>query len=301
MDKFRELEVFVTVAESGSFVAAAAHLHISKAAVSRAVQQLEARLGVRLLQRSTRRLSLTEAGQAYLVRGKQILADLEETEALVGDTALQASGRLRVNAPLSFGVNRLAALWPTFMARHPGLELEVDLTDRLVNLLEEGYDMAIRITQPRDSSLIHRKLASTRVLLCASPAYLAARGTPASVADLARHDIIAYTYSPGSDTWRFETPTGEQSVTVRPRLRANNGETCREAALAGLGIARQPDFLVGDAIENGRLVEILPESCSQELGIYAVYPSRKHLSLKVRVLADYLAKSLAGGVPHEGL
>ncbi|MFA5083751.1 MAG: LysR family transcriptional regulator [Hydrogenophilaceae bacterium] len=293
MDRFREMQAFVAVVDSGSFVAAGEILRISKAAISRIVMQLEARLGARLLQRTTRRLSLTEAGQAYYARSKQILADLDETEAMVGDVTLQASGRLRVNAPLSFGVNRLAALWPEFMARHPNLELEVDLADRIVDLVEEGYDMAIRITRPRDSSLVYRPLAKTRVLLCAAPDYLARSGMPDSIADLARHEVIAYTYAPGGDTWRFDTPAGEQSVTVRPRLLANNGDTCRAAALAGLGITQQPSFLVDDDLAAGRLVEILSESCSREMGIYAVYPSRKHLSLKVRALADFLAGMLA--------
>ncbi|NTV94997.1 MAG: LysR family transcriptional regulator [Thiobacillus sp.] len=293
MDRFREMQAFVAVVDTGSFVGAGELLHVSKASISRVVMQLEARLGARLLQRTTRRLSLTEAGEAYYTRCRQILADLDEADGMVGDVTLQAGGRLRVNAPLSFGVTRLAALWPEFMRRHPGVELEVDLSDRLVDLVEEGYDMAIRITKPRDSSLIHRPLAKTRVLLCAAPDYLARCGTPAEVADLAQHEIIAYTYAPGGDTWHFATPAGEQSVTVRPRLRANNGETCRDAALAGLGITQQPDFLVLDHLAAGRLVELLPESCSRELGIYAVYPSRKHLSVKVRALADYLAGALA--------
>lgn len=293
MDRFREMQAFVAVVESGSFVAAGELLHISKAAVSRVVMQLEARLGARLLQRTTRRLSLTEAGQAYLGRCKQILGDLDEAEAMVGDAALRASGRLRVNAPLSFGITRLAGLWPAFMALHPDLELEVTLADRMVDLVEEGYDMAIRITRPRDSSLVYRQLATTRVLLCAAPAYLARRGKPESVADLARHDIIAYAYAPGGDTWHFDTPSGERSVAVRPRLRSNNGDTCRAAALAGLGIAQQPGFLVDADLAAGRLVEILAEDCSRDLGIHAVYPSRKHVSLKVRALTDFLAKALA--------
>lgn len=295
MDRFREMQAFVAVVDAGSFVAAGDALRISKAAVSRIVMQLEARLGARLLQRTTRRLSLTEAGQAYYSRARQLLADLDEAEGMVGAVTLQASGRLRVNVPLSFGVNRLAALWPPFMARHPGLELEVDLADRMVDLVEEGYDMAIRITRPRDSSLIYRRLATTRLLLCAAPDYLARRGAPAEVADLARHDIIAYAYAPGGDTWHFDTPAGERSVTVRPRLRANNGETCRAAALAGLGITQQPDFLVAEYLAGGRLLEVLPDLGSRELGIYAVYPSRKHLSLKVRALADYLAECLGSG------
>lgn len=294
MDRFREMQAFVAVVDSGSFVAAGDLLHVSKAAISRAVLNLEARLGARLLQRTTRRLSLTEAGQAYLTRCKQILADVDEADGLVGDTTLQASGRLRVNAPLSFGIQRLAGHWPQFMARHPGLELEVTLADRMVDLVEEGYDMAIRITRPRDSSLVYRQLATTRVLLCASPDYLARRGMPASVADLARHDVVAYAYAPGGDTWRFDTPAGEQGVAVRPRLRANNGDTCRAAALAGMGITQLPGFLVGDDLASGRLVEIMPATCSREVGIHAVYPSRKHLSLKVRALADFLAEALGG-------
>lgn len=293
MDRFREMQAFVAVVDAGSFVAAGDALRVSKAAVSRAVLQLEARLGARLLQRTTRRLSLTEAGQAYHARCKQILADLDEADGMVGDVTLQATGRLRINAPLSFGISHLATLWPAFMARHPNLELEVTLADRMVDLVEEGYDMAIRITRPRDSSLIYRQLGHTRVMLCASPGYLAQHGLPASVADLARHEAVAYAYAPGGDTWRFETPTGEQAVTVRARLRANNGDTCRAAALAGLGIAQLPGFLVDTDIGAGRLVEILPEACSREIGIYAVYPSRKHLSLKVRALADFLAAELA--------
>lgn len=295
MDRFREMQAFVAVVDGGSFVAAAEQLRISKAAVSRVVMQLEARLGARLLQRTTRRLSLTEAGETYYARCRQILADLDEAEGLVGEVTLQATGRLRVNAPLSFGVSRLAALWPEFMARHPGLELEVDLSDRLVDLVEEGYDMAIRITRPRDSSLVHRPLGKTRVLLCAAPAYLARRGIPASVAELAAHDTIVYTYAPGGDTWHFETASGQGAVTVRPRLRANNGETCRAAALAGLGITQQPDFLVRDYLAAGSLVEVLPDTGSRELGIYAVYPSRKHLSIKVRALADFLVERLGDG------
>jgi DNA-binding transcriptional LysR family regulator len=294
MDRFREMQAFVAVVDTGSFVAAGDALRVSKAAVSRAVLQLEARLGARLLQRTTRRLSLTEAGQAYHARCKQILADLDEADGMVGDVTLQATGRLRVNAPVSFGVSHLAALWPLFMARHPKLELEVTLADRMVDLVEEGYDMAIRITRPRDSSLIYRQLARTRVMLCASPDYLARRGTPAGVADLARHEVVAYAYAPGGDIWRFETAAGEQGVTVRPRLRANNGDTCRAAAVAGLGIAQLPGFLVDADIVAGRLVEIMPASCSHEIGVYAVYPSRKHLSLKVRALADFLAAALAG-------
>jgi DNA-binding transcriptional LysR family regulator len=296
MDRFREMQAFVAVVESGSFVAAGDLLHISKAAVSRLVSQLETRLGARVLQRTTRRLSLTEAGQADLGRSKQILGDLDEAEAMVGDSALQASGRLRVNAPLSFGINRLAGLWPRFMAMHPNLELEINLADHMIDLVEEGYDMAIRITRPRDSSLVYRQLAETRVLLCASPDYLARRGVPANIADLARHDIIAYSYAPGGDTWRFDTPAGEQSVTVRPRLRSNNGDTCRAAVLAGQGIAQQPGFLVDDDLADGRLQEILADSCSREMGIFAVYPSRKYVSLKVRALTAFLGEALSAEI-----
>ncbi len=289
MDRFREIEAFVAVVDAGSFVKAAEALNASKAAVSRAVLELEARLGARLLQRTTRRLSLTEAGREYYARCRQILGELEEADGVVGMASGQAVGTLRINVPVSFGILHLAPLWGALMARHPGLEIDVTLADRQVDLVDEGYDMAVRITRPADSSLVYRRFATTRVVMCASPAYLARRGTPQSVAELARHEVVAYTYKAGGDLWRFDTPHGTEEVMTHARLRANNGETCRAAALDGQGIVLQPTFLVSEDLATGRLVEILPDCRGPEIGIYAVYPSRRHLSMKVRVTVDFLA------------
>lgn len=288
MDRFRELEAFVAVVETGSFIKAAEALRSSKTAVSRLIQDLETRLGARLLHRTTRRLSLTEAGREYHARGKQVLEELEEADSLVGLATSRVVGLLRVNAPLSFGVSHLAPLWGSFLAFHPEVELDVTLTDRMVDLVEEGIDVAIRISRMEDSSLVSRRLATTRIVLCASPGYLAAHGAPRELADLARHQVIGYSYATAGDTWQFQSPAGPRSVLTRPRFRANNGDTCVAAALDHQGIIMQPDFLVGRHLAEGRLVRLLPELEGAEIGIYAVHPSRKHLTGKVRALVEYL-------------
>lgn len=289
MDRFREMRCLVAVVESGSFVAAGELLRMSKAAVSRSVIGLETRLGARLLQRTTRRLSLTEAGRAYYGHCKQILADLDEADRAVGVVTGHPVGRLRINAPFSFGTLYLAPLWGAFMEQYPDLELEVSLSDRIVDVVEEGFDVVIRISRLQDSTLVYRRLASTRILLCASPEYLARHGRPTSVEELARHPVIAYTYATRGDVWRFATPDGPREVQTRPRMRTNNGDTCRAVALAHQGLVLQPDFLVGTDLAEGRLVELLPDCRGPEIGVYAVYPSRKHLSVKIRVLVDFLA------------
>ena len=290
MDKYREMQSFVAVVDAGSFVRAADALESSKAAVSRHVAELEERLGVRLLQRTTRRLSLTGEGQAFYARCKDILAAIEEAEGEASSRAFDASGLLRVNAPVSFGILHLAPLWGAFASAHPKVSLEVSLADRLVDLVEEGYDLAIRISRLDNSSLISRKLASTRLVLCASPEYLREHGAPATPDELARHAVISYSYFSSGDEWSFDGPDGKVSVKTRPRFHANNGDTCVAAALAHQGIVLQPTFLVGEALQSGRLVELLPEYRSVELGIYAVYASRKQQPLKLRKLIDFLVE-----------
>lgn len=291
MDRFREMENFVAVVEAGSFVGAADILRLSKAAVSRSLIELEARLGARLLQRTTRRLSLTEAGQAYFARCKQILADLDEADSAVGAVTGHPVGRLRVNAPFSFGIQHLAPLWGPFMERYPDVDLDVSLADRLVDVVEEGFDAVIRISRLQDSSLVFRRIATTRIVLCASPAYLHRRGRPETVEALATHAVIGYSYAAHGDVWHFDTPEGPREVLTRPRMRTNNGDICRAVALAHQGLVLQPDFLVADELRNGELVEVLPECRGPELGIFVVYPSRKHLSVKVRALVDYLIEA----------
>lgn len=292
MDRFVEMKTFVAVVDAGSFIGAADPLGMSKAAVSRHVSDLEQRLGVRLLQRTTRRLSLTDEGQAFYARSKEALALVDEAETEIRSRSTEASGVVRVNAPHTFGVLHLAPLWGAFMDANPRVSLEVTLSDRVVDLVDEGFDLAIRIATLPNSTLVSRKLASTRVMLCASPAYLARVGTPMRPADLALHQVIAYSYWASRDEWTFTGPDGEVTVRTHARLYANNGDTCLAAALNGQGIILQPSFLVADDVRAGRLVELMPAYRSIELGIYAVYPTRKQLALKVRRLIDYLAEAL---------
>ncbi|TXT36823.1 MAG: LysR family transcriptional regulator [Comamonadaceae bacterium] len=294
MDRFLEMQTFNAVVDAGSFVKAAEALNLSKAAVSRYLLDMETRLGVRLLHRTTRRLSLTEEGQVFYARSKELLAGLDEAEAEITSRSALASGLLRINAPVTFGILHLAPLWGAFRAQNPKVTLDITLSDRVVDLLEDGYDLAIRIGLLEASTLVSRQLATTRVLLCASPAYLAAHGTPMHPSDLANHAVIAYSYWSGRDEWRFDGPQGPVSVATRPCIRTNSGDTCRAAALAHQGIILQPSFLVGQDLAQGTLVELMPEFRSVELGIYAVYPTRQHVSAKVRLLIDFLAVQLAG-------
>jgi DNA-binding transcriptional LysR family regulator len=290
VDRFRELEAFIAVVEAGSFVKAAQALRSSTTAVSRLVQDLETRLGGRLLQRTTRRLSLTEAGRDYWLRAKEILADLAEADGAVSAVTGRAAGLLQVSAPVSFGVLHLAPLWGTFLALHPEVALDVTLNDRLVDLVEEGFDVAIRIAQMADSSLVSRRLASNRLVLCASPGYLAAHGIPASLAD---HRVISYRAEPLGDTLTLWASDGPRSIRTRSRFHTNNGDTCRAAALDHQGIVLQPDFLIGPDLAAGRLVRLLPELQGDDIGIYAVYPTRQHVSGKVRALVEFLATAFA--------
>ena len=214
MDKFQEMSSFVAVAETGSFVAAADATGLSKAAVSRHVAELEERLGVRLMQRTTRRLSLTDEGQRFLARCKDLLAAMDEAESELSSRTGSPSGLVRVNAPLTFGTIHLAPLWGRFMARYPQVTLDVTLGDRMVDLVEEGFDLAIRITNLPSSALVSRQLATTRMVLCASPNYLAENGTPTQPADLVAHRVISYSYWSTRDEWHFTGPKGEVSVRI---------------------------------------------------------------------------------------
>jgi len=291
MDRFLEMQTFAAVVDLGSFVRAAETLSLSKAAVSRHVGDLEARLGVRLLHRTTRRLALTEEGQVFHARCKELLSGLDEAESELTSRNRSASGLVRVNAPVTFGILHLAPLWGEFMALQPNVTLDVTLVDRVVDLVEEGYDLAVRIAATLPSStLVSRRLSTARLVPCASPQYLKRHGTPRHPEELAQHPIIAYSYLATKDEWHFDGPQGEFVIRTRPRMHTNSGETCRAAALAHQGIILQPTFLVGEDLATGRLVELMPEFPSVEIGIYAVYPTRKHVSAKVRVLIDFLAE-----------
>lgn len=290
MNKLLQIEVLVEVVRSGSFVGAAEVLGMSKAAVSRHVGELEARLGVRLLQRTTRRLSLTEAGQIFHARSKDILDSVSESEDEISTQTGTASGQLRISAPVTFGVRHLAPLWGEFRRHHPKVTLDITLADRVVDLIEEGYDLAIRIGRLSSSTLVSRRLAITRMVLCAAPDYLAAHGTPRHPHELAGHEILAYSYWSDKDEWRFDGPEGAVSVRTQPCLSSNSGDTCRAAALAGQGVILQPSFVVDTDLAAGTLVELMPEYRAVELGIYAVYPTRKHVPAKVRALLDFLGE-----------
>ena len=288
MDRFKEMQAFAAVADAGSFVRAAEALQVSKTAVSRLIGDLEARLGVRLLHRTTRRLSLTAEGEVFHARCKALTADVEEAEAEVTARAGEAVGQLRLNVPVSFGLMHLAPLWPAFLQQHPKVTLDVTLADRIIDLVDEGYDLAVRIAQLPASSLVSRKIASTRLVLCASPDYLRRHGEPSHPADIARHAVFTYTLLATGDTWNFEGPDGPVEVKVTPRLRSNNGDTCCAAALQHQGIVLQPSFMVSHHLRAGALVEVLPQYRSLELGVYALYASRRHVTPKVRVVIDFL-------------
>lgn len=293
MNRFLEMRTFVQVVDSGSFVGAAEPLAMSKAAVSRYVADLETRLGVRLLHRTTRRLSLTEDGEVFYLRCKELLGGLDAAEAEVTARNGDAIGQLRVNAPVSFGILYLAPVWAAFKVRHPQVSFDVTLSDRVVDIVEEGFDLAIRITQLQNSSLISRRLASTRMVLCASPTYLARHGTPVHPSELVQHHILAYSYWSSRDEWAFDGPQGAVVVKTTPCLRSNNGDTCRAVALAHEGIILQPSFMVGADVASGALLELCPGYRALEMGIHAVYGSRKHVAPKVRLLIDFLVEHFA--------
>lgn len=293
MDRFQEMQALVAVVDAGSFVGASESLAMSKAAVSRQIAELETRLGVRLLHRTTRKLSLTEEGEVFYTRCRELLGTLAEAEAEVTARSGQALGVLKISAPVTFGLLHLADLWAGFMAAHPNVSLEVMLSDRMVDLVEEGFDVAVRIARLPSSSLVSRKLSSTRMVLCATPRYLEDHGTPGHPAELAAHQVLAYTLLASGETWEFDGPEGHVAVKVSPRMHSNSGDTCRAAALGHQGIILQPTFMIGNDLRSGRLVEVLPQYRSLELGIYALYPTRKHVLPKVRLLIDYLVQSFA--------
>jgi DNA-binding transcriptional LysR family regulator len=298
MDQFAAIEAFVRVAESGSFSKAAERLRSSKSAVSRQVSALEAELGARLLHRTTRALTLTEAGRSYFAQAARILADLAEANASVGQLQAAPRGRLRVSAPMSFGFLHLAPAVPAFLDRYPDVELDMIMSDRFVDLVDEGFDMAVRIGKLTDSSLVARKLAPNRRTVCAAPAYLQKRGIPTSPDDLKAHECLCYSNLGMAQEWRFVRPDGRPwPVEVSGRLHANNGDALRAAALRGFGLAVLPSFLVGHDFQSGALVSVLEDVLPQDSAVHAVYPHARHLSPKVRAFVDFLAERF-GPVPY---
>ncbi len=289
------MAAFVRVVERGSFSAAARELHLAKSTVSKRIAALEERLGARLLQRTTRTVRLTEVGAAYYDRCLAVLEAAAEAERAVTRMQGTPRGRLRVSAPMSFGQRYLASSIASFLQEHPEVEVDLDLSDRMVDVIGEGFDVAIRVGELRDSSLIARRLAPSRSLVVGSPAYFHRRGRPQSPEGLREHECLLYAYQASGDTWHFRGPGGASAVRVRGRLRANNGDVLSLAAQSGLGLALLPDFIVDAELRTGRLEPALAEHCRAEAVLHAVYPHARHLMPKVRAFVDRLAADFGAG------
>lgn len=287
-NKLLEMTIFVTIIEEGSFIAAANKLNLSKQAISRYLTALEERLHVRLLQRTTRTIALTYEGQNFYLQAKNILNSVDEAESFIQSKQANPVGLLRVNVPVSFGILNLAPLWQKFIDTYPNIELDITLSDRVVDLLDEGFDLAVRIGHLESSSLIARKLTSTRIIAAASPNYLQQYGMPTHPDQLIEHKIILYSHWATEAVWQFWQDKSLFSVHLNAKVYCNNGDTCRIMMLNHGGISLQPDFIIGEDLQQGRLIEVLPEYKVQDYNIYAVYPSRKLLPLRTQCLIDFL-------------
>jgi len=295
MDKFEDLQAFVAVVESGSFTAAADRLDLAKSAISRRVAALEERLGVQLLRRTTRVINLTESGKSFYEHSARILADLDEAEAAVQQAHGELRGVLKVALPLSFGVRHMCKPIAAFARMHPRIRFELDLNDRRIDLVEEGVDLALRIGRLEDSSLIARRLFDVRTVVCASPQYLHAHGTPETPEDLRRHDCLAYSNLPEPGRWQWKDAAGgTHSVQVNIVMHASSGDFLANAAAHGLGIAIQPTFLASEAIRRGNLVPILTDYEWPVSPAWAVYPPTRHLTYRVRAFIDFLVERFSG-------
>ncbi|OGA71371.1 MAG: LysR family transcriptional regulator [Betaproteobacteria bacterium RIFCSPLOWO2_12_FULL_67_28] len=294
MDRFQAMAVFVKVVEQGSFARAAGRLGISTSACSRQIADLERHLDARLLHRTTRRLSLTESGQSFHERCVQLLADLEEAEIAAAASTATPRGTIRLTCSINFGVRHLSPAIGAFLARHPEVRFDVALSDRIVDLVDEGYDMAVRIGGTGGANVVARRLGETRVVCCAAPDYLERHGTPHSPEELAKHRCLTYEYLQSRNLWQFRDRSGrERPVRVSGPLHSNNGDLLAAAAVQGVGIALEPGFIVGADLKAGRLVPLLESYAAPVSPIYAVYASRRYLSAKVRAFVDFLAGRFA--------
>jgi DNA-binding transcriptional LysR family regulator len=293
MERIDDIRAFVVVADAQSFAGAAKRLGLSPAQISKLVAHLEDRLGARLLNRTTRAVALTDTGRAYLERARLVLEDLDALESSVRDVK-GPQGLIRISAPVSFGAIQLQAALLEFARTWPEIGLEVAFTDRLANLVEEGLDLAIRISRLADSSLIARRLAPVRVVTCASPAYLQQHGEPASPAELAGRDVILDMNASEPTLWVFGSAKACTEVRVRGRLRFASAEACVAAARAGFGIARSPAFVAAEHLRSGELRTILQSFEPDPLHVHAIYPHARHLAPKVRALVDFLVERFSG-------
>ena len=301
LDRITGMQIFVRVAALGSLSAAARSLGISQTMATKHVGAIEERLGVKLLHRTTRRLTLTEAGRRYLESVERILVEVEEAEATASAERVEVQGMLRVNAPLSFGFREVAPLMAEFSRLHPAVTVDLGLNDRFVDLIEEGWDVAVRIGRMQASTMIARRIAPCRLVVCGSPVYFAERGTPRTVAELSGHNCLGYTLSQalGPTEWSFGID-GKVKMPIKGNLRVNNGDALVAAAVAGQGIIYEPTFVAGDELRAGRLVPLTLDHSALELpGIFAVYPANRHPPAKVRAFVDFLVQRFGTSPPWD--
>ena len=292
MDKFNAMQVFVRVAEAGSFTAVANQENVARSMITRQIAGLEKQLGSKLITRSTRSLTLTTAGAAYLERCRVILNMVDAAESSLSEEKVETRGRIRLGLPLSFGLQRLMPSLAEFSKLHPHIQISMDFSDRRANLIEEGIDLSIRITGDLDPSDIVRKLGTCKILTLASPDYLAQHGTPKHPRDLQNHDCLAYSMNMKPANWNYEVGDLHFNVPIRGRIMANNGEALMKATAAGIGVTRQPDFVAQPFLDNGEVVEILKKFASAPLGIYAVLPSNRYIPHRVSVLIEFMSNAL---------
>ena len=296
MNKLQAMQLFVRVAETGSFTAVADQLNLARSVVTRQISALETALGAKLMTRSTRSLSLTAAGAAYLEKCRLILNMVDSAEADVAQEKVEPRGRIRLGLPLSFGLERLMPVLLDFAQQQPHIQLEMDFSDRRANLIEEGIDLSIRITAQLDSSDIVRKLGTCQLMTLASPAYLGLHGAPRSPDELRHHECLAYSVDLSPSSWVYPVGGREVRVPVRSRIMANNGTALMQAAARGLGVTRQPDFIAAPFLARGEVVKLLADFDAEPLGIYAVLPSNRYIPHRVKVLMEFLAQALQGQV-----
>ena len=285
------MEVFVRVTEAGSFAAAADQLDLARSAVTRQIAALEAHLGVKLIARSTRRLNLTAAGSDYLDKCREILALVNSAEGELAGSGLIPRGRIRISVPISFGVHQMMPLLADFMSLYPEVSLDVDFNDGQVNLIEAGFDLAIRITEQLEPTQVARRLSTCQIITLASPAYLSRHGIPMHPNDLSQHQCLGYTGTQ-RPSWPFQIDGSTHWVAIRSRFQANNGEALLDATIRGLGISRVPSFIATTALQTGQVTPVLLQYPANALGIHAIFPGQRYLPLRMRVLVDYLAQRI---------
>lgn len=289
MDRLNSMRHFIEVVRESGFTPAASKLGLSRAQISKSVMQLESHLGTRLLNRTTRRISLTDTGKVYFERCLSILEDIDELETSTGEHNSVPRGRLSICAPTSFGILHLQNALTGFQNTFPEVQISLSLSDRFIDVIKEGFDVVIRIAELEDSSLIARKIAPCKRVFCASPDYLKQQGTPQKPEDLVNHQCLIYSNELKPDTWKIHGPQGIKTVKVNGPLCADNGDMLNAAALNHMGVTLLPTFIVGENLKRGLLVQVLNEYCPPDISIYAVFPSRRFLSAKVRSFVDHLA------------